>query len=74
MPVPQSYHRVIPVEISAKDEYNDEELDLNANKPPRGPVYTARFEGGGRYTSGVEAFLNHDLGPRRKTSCPGIKS
>jgi len=72
MPVPQSYHRVIPVEISAKDEYNDEELDLNANKPPRGPVYTARFEGGGRYTSGVEAFLNHDLGPRRKTSCPGL--
>ena len=70
MPVPNSphsYQRVIPVEL-APDK--DDEFDINANKPPR-PVYTTKFEQG-RYTVGVETFLNQDLGPRRKTSCPGL--
>jgi len=49
----------------------DEEFEINANKPPR-PVYTAKFAQG-RYTSGVEALINDDQAapPRRKSSYPG---
>ena len=71
MPVPNSphvYRRVIPVEIAQEQE---DDFDINSNKPPR-PVYTAKYEHG-RYTVGVETFLNHDL-PKRKTSCPSFGS
>lgn len=71
MPVPNSphaYRRIIPVEIGPEQE---DEFDMNSSKPPR-PLYTAKYEQG-RYTVGVETYLNHDL-PKRKTSCPSFGS
>lgn len=58
MPVPNSphlYRRAIPVE-PPPDEDDDFENPLT--KPPK-PVYSSKYEGG-KYTSGVEAFLHED--------------
>ena len=58
MPVPNSphlYRRVIPVEPPPEE---DEDFETPMTKPPK-PVYSSKYEGG-KYTSGVEAFLNED--------------
>lgn len=67
MPVPNSphmYRRVIPVEPPPEKE---EDFENPMTKPPK-PIYTSKFDHG-KYTSGVEAFLNDDGSSRaRKTS------
>ena len=58
MPVPNSphiYRRVIPVEPPPE---SDEDFESQTKKPPQ-PRFTSKFEAG-KYTSGVEAFLNDD--------------
>ena len=58
MPVPNSphlYRRVIPVQPPPED---DEDFETPMTKPPK-PVYSSKYEGG-KYTSGVEAFLSED--------------
>ena len=58
MPVPNSphlYRHIIPVEPPPE---SDEDFEHPMTKPPM-PKFTSKFEGG-RYTSGVEAFLNDD--------------
>jgi len=67
MPVPNSpqmYRRVIPVEPPPE---KDEDFEIPMTKPPK-PIYTSKYDHG-KYTSGVEAFLNDDGSSRaRKTS------
>jgi len=67
MPVPNSphmYRRVIPVEPPPE---KDEDFENPMTKPPK-PIYTSKYDHG-KYTSGVEAFLNDDGSSRaRKTS------
>ena len=58
MPVPNSphlYRHIIPVEPPPE---SDEDFEHPMTKPPM-PKFTSKFEGG-RYTSGVEAFLNDE--------------
>ena len=60
MPVPNSphlYRRVIPVEPPPEEE-DDFSPPLAPARPPK-PVYSSKYEGG-KYTSGVEAFLGED--------------
>ena len=58
MPVPNSphlYRRVIPVEPPPEE---DDDFSPPLVRPPK-PVYSSKYEGG-KYTSGVEAFLSED--------------
>ena len=58
MPVPNSphlYRRVIPVEPPPEEE---DDFSPPLARPPK-PVYSSKYEGG-KYTSGVEAFLGED--------------
>ena len=58
MPVPNSprfYRRAIPVQPPPEE---DEDFEDPLSRPPK-PVYSTKYEGG-KYTSGVEAFLHED--------------
>ena len=61
MPVPNSphlYRRVIPVEPPPEEEDDFSPPIAPLARPPK-PVYSSKYEGG-KYTSGVEAFLGEE--------------
>merc|ERR1739842_238443 len=68
------YRRVIPVEPPPEEE---DDFSPPLARPPK-PVYSSKYEGG-KYMSGVEAFLGEDgngfkYRNIRKTSLTGVSS